>query len=130
MKGTTTMRKRKHKHDSKYSLSDLENLHRQGQISNRELVRAGGSVAGLGELDNPEFQRDAGPGFFGKTQQWGAPDLGHIDSRANRRPDKESRMRGKAEDNSRLWPSDAHVRRVSAHQFHPGWYSSGPGRER
>jgi hypothetical protein len=118
---------RKRKSDSnKYSLDDLASLHRQGQVSDREFRRAGGIA--LDEDDDESGTRRATG--FDPHQEYGPSDLGHIDAKGNRRSDKESRLRGRADDNSRLWPSDAHVRRVSAHQFHPSWYSGGPGRER
>jgi hypothetical protein len=90
------MAKRRHKPGSaKYSLSDLANLHREGRISDREWRRAGG-LCHAHEIDQEEYQRDAGPGF-GKTQQFGPGDFGgrdHIDSfKGNRRQfPKESRV--------------------------------------
>ena len=69
---------------ARYSLSDLANLHREGRISDRKYRKAGGRVCGPHEIDDPEYQRDAGPGF-GKTTEWGPDDAGHIDARANRR---------------------------------------------
>jgi hypothetical protein len=121
--------KTRHKNDNRYSIDDLANLHRQGAISDREYRRAGG-ICHADLINDPEYERDAGPGFFGKTADWGPNDLGSINSRGNKRPDKESKMRGKAEGNERLWPSDAQVRRVSAHQFHTDWYGGGNQRDR
>jgi hypothetical protein len=116
---------------SEYSLGDLANLHRQGKLSDREYTRAGGICAD--HLNDEEYQRDAvrSTGLPG-THQYGpagtsSPD--HINKRANRRPDKEARVKGKAHGSKGLWPSTAHVHRVSANEFHPDWYSAGSKRQ-
>jgi hypothetical protein len=81
---------------TKYSLADLANMHREGKVSDRQYRRAGG-ICGPNELDDPAYQRDAGPGF-GRTQDYGPGDgfggRDHLDSfKGNRRQfPKESRV--------------------------------------
>ena len=85
------MAKRKLRSSAKYSLSDLENLHREGRVSDRQYRRAGGICAD--HINDDEYQSDS-PRATGlpKTQQYGATDAGHIDARANRKAfPKESR---------------------------------------
>jgi hypothetical protein len=107
---------------------DLKKFHREGQISDREYRRAGGICAD--EINDPEYHRDNVPGF-GKTKEFGPDDAGHLDARANRREfPKESALKGKAQNtvpvgrsaDTKGWPSDAQVRRMSANEFSTDWY--------
>jgi hypothetical protein len=105
--------------------SDLTKFHREGLISDREYRRAGGICAD--EINDPEYHRDN----VGSQKQYGPDDAGHLDARANRREfPKESALKGKAQNtvpvgrsaNTKGWPSDAQVRRMSANEFSTDWY--------
>jgi hypothetical protein len=115
--------------------SDLTKFHREGLISDREYRRGGGICAD--EINDPEYHRDNVPGF-GKTNEFGPDDAGHLDARANRRLfPKGTELKGKAQNtvpvgrsaNTKGWPTDSQVRRMSACEWHPDWYSEGPTRQ-
>jgi hypothetical protein len=108
---------------------EVKRLYDEGKISGREYSRAARSVCGSNEINDPAYQRDAKG--FGKTQEFGPDDAGHFDARANRREfPKESALNGKAQNtvpvgrsaNTKGWPSDAQVRRMSANEFSTDWY--------
>ena len=112
--------------------SDLTKFHREGLISDREYRRGGGICAN--EIDDSEYHRDN----VGSQKQYGPDDAGHIDARANKRMfPKGTELKGKAQNtvpvgrsaNTKGWPTDAQVRRMSACEFHPDWYSEGPARQ-
>jgi hypothetical protein len=114
--------------------NDLIKFHREGLISDREYRRGGGICAE--EINDEDYQRDAKG--FGKTTDFGPDDSGHLDARANRREfPKGVALKGKAQNtvpvgrsrNTTGWPTDAQVRRMSANEFHPDWYSDGPVRQ-
>jgi hypothetical protein len=102
-----------------------ERLFRQGMITDTQYRRAGG-VCGPDEIDDEEYQGDAGPGF-GKADDWGPDDAGHIDAKANGRGDRESRM-GKRPPSART-PTVAEAKASLADQWDPGWFDiTGPSR--
>lgn len=105
--------------------NDLMKFHREGLISDREYRRAGGICAD--EINDPEYHRDN----VGSQKQYGPDDAGHIDAKSNRRMfPKGTELKGKPQNtvpvgrsaNTKGWPSDAQVRRMSANEFSTDWY--------
>lgn len=139
--------------------SEIQRLYDNGMVSERELKRVRTSKAkrneyagdyalsksrpsgAIGSNAINENQRNDAPGG-GKTKEFGPSDAsvgrGAIDKRENRREFPNGvALKGKAPSvvavgrsrNTKGWPTDAQVRRISANEFHPDWYSDGPTRQ-
>jgi hypothetical protein len=93
------------------------------------------------EIRDRASQRNDAPGT-GRTVEFGPSDKSfgrdEIDNRENRRVwPKGTALKGRAPNtvpvgmsrNTKGWPTDAQVRRMSANEFHPDWYSEGPKRQ-
>jgi hypothetical protein len=111
-----------------------------------DYAMTGGSRGPRGAIDSNqirgrEYQRNDAPGG-GRTVEFGPSDKSvgcdAIDKRENRRMwPKGTALKGKAQNtvpvgmsrNTKGWPSDAQVRRMSANEFHPDWYSEGNTRQ-
>jgi hypothetical protein len=138
--------------------SEIERMYKNGLITEREYRRArgkkmadehagnyglttgpngpGGAFCADGIADKKAQRNDMRGG--GRTVEFGPNDAGHIDAAANRREfPKGTALKGKAPNvvavgrsrNTKGWPTDAQVRRMSANEFHPDWYSDGPTRQ-
>jgi hypothetical protein len=102
---------------------EIRKLYDEGKISGREYSRAARGVCGSNEINDPAYQSSAG--------NFGPNDAGHIDASANRREfPKESVLKGKAQNtvpvgrsaNTKGWPTEAEVRRMSANEWKSDWY--------
>jgi hypothetical protein len=107
---------------------EIKRLYDEGKISDREYSRAGG-VCDSNEMNDPAYQRDAKG--FGETTDFGPDDAGHLDAKSNRRSfPKGTELTGKAQNtvpvgmsrNTKGWPTDAEVRRISAQEWKSDWY--------
>jgi hypothetical protein len=115
--------------------SEIHRLFRNGLISKRELRRA----RGMRQEYAGAYGAGCGPNGAIDSDHIGASDASEgadaIDKKENRRsgpkgstPRRQPNAVGRSR-NTTGWPSDAQVRRMSANEFHPGWYSAGPTRQ-